>query len=363
MANIVYSRLSEDPGRTDTSPQCSLDIHWSRTPLHNQEATIFVNTYSDPGPHPGQGMRILFIAEPVVVHPIQYRRDVWERYDAVISCNPLLSAESDRFHYLPVISYGYPFPSGHGKSGDPFSQKQLESRAHALCQICGMKQSLLSQQLYQKRASLARWFHENSSMPCDVFGMPPMNLPNYRGAVESKRDTFSRYRYALCLENCYHPRWSRGYLTEKIFDCFYASTVPIYYGCSNVEDYIPPDCFIDYRNLGSPEDLHQFLESLSLQDYLDYVERIWAFLRTDPPSSTHHAHRLYELISRIVTENHAATRSERSAWPTDYIESGVSIRDRMAFAASCLVLRNPALLRTLLGVTSRIAAATTRNPR
>ena len=47
-------------------------------------------------------------------------------------------------------------------------------------------------------------------------------------------------------------------VSEKIFDCFAAGNVPIYWGASNVTDYIPEDCFIDMRSFSSFEELYQF---------------------------------------------------------------------------------------------------------
>ena len=39
-----------------------------------------------------------------------------------------------------------------------------------------------------------------------------------------------------------------GYMTEKIWDSFKAKTVPVYWGASNIEEYVPKNCFIDYRD-------------------------------------------------------------------------------------------------------------------
>lgn len=44
-------------------------------------------------------------------------------------------------------------------------------------------------------------------------------------------------------------RGEKGYITEKIFDCFFPGVIPIYWGAENVTDYIPQDTFIDRRNL------------------------------------------------------------------------------------------------------------------
>jgi hypothetical protein len=55
-----------------------------------------------------------------------------------------------------------------------------------------------------------------------------------------KWDTLAPYRYSLAIENSFGPHlW-----TEKIADCFLSWTVPLYYGCTNLEQYFPEDSFI-----------------------------------------------------------------------------------------------------------------------
>ena len=36
-------------------------------------------------------------------------------------------------------------------------------------------------------------------------------------------------------------------MTEKLFDCFFSGTVPVYWGAPDVFDWVPADCFIDMR--------------------------------------------------------------------------------------------------------------------
>ena len=65
-----------------------------------------------------------------------------------------------------------------------------------------------------------------------------------------------------------------GYITEKIFDCFKARSVPIYWGASDIEKYIPKDCFIDFRDFASYEDLLNFLTSIDEKRYNFYIDNI-----------------------------------------------------------------------------------------
>ena len=53
-----------------------------------------------------------------------------------------------------------------------------------------------------------------------------------------------------------------GYVTEKIFDCLTCGTVPIYLGAPNIADYVPRDCFVDMRDLGSFDVLASLLRQM-----------------------------------------------------------------------------------------------------
>lgn len=67
----------------------------------------------------------------------------------------------------------------------------------------------------------------------DVFGGGwPKTMCNYRGFVSSKVDLLRRYRYCLVMEN----QRQNGYITEKLFDCLPAETVPIYWGAPDIHD-------------------------------------------------------------------------------------------------------------------------------
>lgn len=76
-------------------------------------------------------------------------------------------------------------------------------------------------------------FINQSDLKIDIFG---------KGIafIEDKWDGLAPYKYSLAIENSS----STNYWTEKISDCFLSYTLPIYYGCENLEDYFPKDSFI-----------------------------------------------------------------------------------------------------------------------
>ena len=93
----------------------------------------------------------------------------------------------------------------------------------------------------------------------------------YKGEVNDKIKLLSSYKYCLCFENLTNIK---GYLTEKIFDCFKARCVPIYWGTTNIERYIPRDCYIDYREFGDYQKLFDFLGNIDEIRYNEYIANI-----------------------------------------------------------------------------------------
>lgn len=73
----------------------------------------------------------------------------------------------------------------------------------------------------------------------------------------------------------------KGYITEKIFDCFFANCVPIYWGASNVTDYIPENTFIDYRKFRNINKVVNYIENMKEEEYNIYLNNIHNFLKSD----------------------------------------------------------------------------------
>ena len=66
--------------------------------------------------------------------------------------------------------------------------------------------------------------------------------------VGDKAEILLPYKYHLALENC----TGRFNWTEKISDPLLCWSYPFYFGCTNLENDIPPDSF-DYVDLQDPE--------------------------------------------------------------------------------------------------------------
>jgi hypothetical protein len=121
----------------------------------------------------------------------------------------------------------------------------------------------------------------------------------YKGELETKWETIARYDFALCFENAY----IKGWLTEKLFDCLRVGTIPIYWGATDIEELVPPDCFIDMRRFADYSELLAYLKALDRKTLLRYREAGRVFLESisfDPFSKEHFAGIFKELLEQDV---------------------------------------------------------------
>jgi len=179
-------------------------------------------------------------------------------------------------------------------------QKNIASKKKLCTLIAGNKVVSHPLELYSKRIEAIRWFERNRPMDFDLYGIgwgeynftgprifralnkiKPLTkllapkFPSYQGVVNEKKLTLEKYKFCICYENA---KDIPGYITEKIFDCFVAGCVPIYWGANNINEYIPNNCFIDKRKFDDYECLYEFISTMGDDKYLTYLNNIEKFL-------------------------------------------------------------------------------------
>ncbi len=244
----------------------------------------------------------LFLWETSQVNPKNDTLEIRKNYRRVFSWDDSLveTYKYVKFH-LPIVNDTTPFTVG------------WNGRDRLCCAIAGNKSvnNKDQRELYSKRVETFRWFECHAPNDFDLFGNGwdgPSSLPgligkfrskvlttlyrwvgkrpfpSYRGKVENKRDTLVRYRFSICYENMSDIR---GYITEKIFDCFFAGTIPVYWGASNIFNYIPETCFVDRRKFKDHESLYLFLLNMPEKDYSAYQSAIKTFLESQSAKIFH----------------------------------------------------------------------------
>jgi hypothetical protein len=120
----------------------------------------------------------------------------------------------------------------------------------------------------------------------------------YRGPTASKSETLGEYTFALCFENMV----LKGWITEKIFDCFFAGTIPVYWGAPDIQEHIPKNCFIDMREFSNYSDLRDHLRSLDSEDIDQLKINARQFLRS-PEFQPFSKAAFVDIFRRIVEED------------------------------------------------------------
>lgn len=175
--------------------------------------------------------------------------------------------------------------------------KDLSKKEKLCTLIAGNKKNKHPLELYSKRVEAIKWFEKNHLDDFEFYGIgwdrysssnkyinfllkkinisPPFK--SYKGKVDNKIDTLQKYKFAICYENA---RDISGYITEKIFDCFSAGCIPIYWGANNIEECIPKECFIDKREYKTYDELYVYIDNMSDFTYLEYLKNIEIYLNS-----------------------------------------------------------------------------------
>lgn len=201
---------------------------------------------------------VLFIWEPETSIPISFYND----YSRVYTWDDSL-VDNKKF-----FRFNYPYLMPMRENSIPFEEKKL----------CTMVVGNWT----KERLDILGFFESNYPDELECYGRyQPENISLWKGPISGlhsgseKISTLQKYRFCLCFENTIGLQ---GYITEKIFSCFAAGCVPIYWGADNIEDYIPKACFIDYRDFESHEQLYQFLSTMPSARHYEYIEAIQNYL-------------------------------------------------------------------------------------
>ena len=148
--------------------------------------------------------------------------------------------------------------------------------------------SFVDRELYRDRLEAIRYFSHDPEF--DLYGRgwnDPVRYEDmryreaitksYRGAADRKLPVLMGYKFSICFENSIFD----GYVTEKIIDSLFAGCVPVYWGAPDIADYVPKECFIDFRNFKSYEALEKYLKNMDEKTFNGYIENMNKFISSD----------------------------------------------------------------------------------
>jgi len=115
-----------------------------------------------------------------------------------------------------------------------------------------MNQQYISKKEKCSTVCSPKWNHRNiflrklaKSTPYQIDMYGPHNTKQIFGDLHKnidrkyKDEALLPYEYSIAMENSSQ----NNYFTEKINDCFLSWTMPIYWGCPNIQNYFPEDSY------------------------------------------------------------------------------------------------------------------------
>jgi len=215
-----------------------------------------------------EGSLFLYVFEPPSVEPYLHTDEYYSYFSKVFTWDDS-RVNGDKF-----VKFYYPVMYRMKDTLVPFEERTL------CTMIARNKRSTYKDEIYSERLKAIAFFEKRHSSDFDLYGYGWESLPlkTYKGSIEDKYAVLRAYKFSICFENTTNIP---GYITEKIFDCFHCGVVPVYLGASNVDSYIPKECFIDMRDFDSYEELYEFMNQMDESEYNEYLSAIRSFLETD----------------------------------------------------------------------------------
>lgn len=182
----------------------------------------------------------LIMAEPQVIHARHLRllRLSWRRFHRILTFNqPLLDAVPNAVLF-PLGTTWVPewrdLPLNKTRMCSLIASAKRDSEGHKL------------------RHAVANWVRDGGQ-DVDVMG---------RGYTpfDRKAEGLAPYRYSVVIENVRET----NYFSEKLVDAVLCCTVPIYWGCPNLDRFMNPEAIIQ---CGSEADIRRAVQAASEEDF------------------------------------------------------------------------------------------------
>ena len=241
--------------------------------------------------------------EPAFVAPLHDEKILPQLpVDAVLTWNDGIAG---KFPHVIKCNIGQPVINSKKIPNVPFTNKKF------MCSIFANKPSTVPDSLFAERIQSIDFF-SRQSLGLDLYGIGwevstySFVHGAYRGKCANKKQVQQQYKFCIAFENV---EKIPGLITEKIFDCFAAGTVPIYLGAPNITDYIPSSCFVDFRQFANYNALYDYLANMSEGEYQKYLDAAKAFIGSPQYrlfTSTHYAEVVMEQVKLLTTRKTSA---------------------------------------------------------
>ncbi|MFK7940975.1 MAG: glycosyltransferase family 10 [Roseovarius sp.] len=189
----------------------------------------------------------VMIMEPAAIHGTHMTalRVTWRRFHKVLSSDEALIAAIPNGVFFPFGSTWVP------------GWRDLDTTKSKMCSL--IASSKRSQTGHVLRHAVA---DQITAQALDVDLLGGGYAP-----FGDKSDGLAPYRYSVVIENVAEP----NYFTEKLVDAILCNTIPIYWGCPNIDRFFDTSGMVICQD---QDDLMQAIHAMSVDDYTARLARM-----------------------------------------------------------------------------------------
>lgn len=234
-------------------------------------------------------LSVLIINENQNIYKKNWNKKLHSMFDIIFTWHDEY-VDNELYH-----KFNYSFKIPKNINDVPFKEKKF------LTMIAMNQKNSSLNNLYYERLAAIKWCEKNLPEDFDLYGKDwnkivfenkllnyinkktsifdffKKNRISYKGKLKNKSQVLMNYKFAFSYENTFGLP---GYITEKIFHCFFNGVIPIYLGANNIIKYIPKNCFIDKRDYNNYYDLISDLKKIDEDQYYEYLKNIRDFLKS-----------------------------------------------------------------------------------
>lgn len=223
-----------------------------------------------------EGKDWLFALEGYITIPQNYDPNVINKYKGLITHNRKFAEAHPELNI--VLTNGYANFHNYYRLDN---HKSYEERIDGVCSLHNIYTYARNSEgeIVHKRPEFIKM------VPSDIkhtYGPVPWGN-DYKGKISGadhpnhieNLKVINNYKFVLSLESTYHPMWSYDWITCRLFNAIKAKTIPIYYGCFNIEEHVPSEFYIDFRKYVNNDikGLKKEMDSYTKQKFEDQTEK------------------------------------------------------------------------------------------
>ena len=221
-------------------------IEWDRKKLDHDIICFTDFTLNDVDKYSNK-IKIALLIEPPSIFPqiYEYVQKINNKFDYVFTFNQELLDKGENYVFYP---YGGCWVEEH--------LQQIYSKSKNVSIIASSQNRTQGHKLRHEVIS------KYNTMIDGIYGKAykPLDL---------KIDGLKDYRFQIVIENCQ----MKNYFSEKIVDCFVTGTIPIYWGCSNINEFFNIGGIFTFSSLEELDSILRLIDGKVYQNKLEFVKK------------------------------------------------------------------------------------------